>query len=311
MRTRQRPRGRDPLDPHYRMTAIAMCSAGSLVLLIGAWSVRPAIAAAGGVEKVIALSGLCFAIPLAVFGALHLFGPEFIAPLVPKYMPWRMFWVYGIGCALLAASLSMATGRAVRWSGFLFGLMMLLFVLLLYLAGALRHPDNRMGWTIVCRETSFGGAAWLLAATATPGWPERIRRALVVVGRVLVIPALVLFGVEQILHPTLRPGVPLVKERPTWVPARVLIDYVTGAALLGVAGSVLVHKHTRTVTAAAGAWLLLLVLGIYGPVMILALGQPETAVQVEGVNYFADTLLFVGVLLAIAQAAPRPAPIEG
>ena len=285
-------------------TAIAMCSAGLLVLLIGVWKRKEEVAASRALERVVALVGVCFAIPLAVFGALHLFGPDFIAPLVPAYMPWRMFWVYGIGCALIAAAVSMAADRAVRWSGLLFGLMMLLFVAMLYLPGALRHPNDRMGWTIVCRESSFGGAAWILAATAAPGWPANIRRALLAVGRALVIPALLLFGVEHFLHPTLLPGVPLVKEMPAWVPARALIDYVTGAALLVVAGSVLLNRNTRTVAAGVASWLLLLVLAIYGPVMILALTQPETGVQVEGINYFADTLLFTGVILAVAKVYP-------
>jgi hypothetical protein len=41
------------------------------------------------------------------------------------------------------------------------------------------------------------------------------------------------------------------------------------------------------------------------PVMIGALSDPNIGVQVEGINYFADTLLFTGVILALASAAPR------
>ena len=44
---------------------------------------------------------------------------------------------------------------------------------------------------------------------------------------------------------------------------------------------------------------------IYVPVMIVALSTPGTGVKLEGVNYFADTLLFVGAILAVAHAAPR------
>ena len=55
-----------------------------------------------------------------------------------------------------------------------------------------------------------------------------------------------------------------------------------------------------------GAPLALLVLIIYGPVLLVALSQPGTAVKVEGINYFADTLLFAGVILALASATPRP-----
>src|SRR5215813_10451405 len=99
------------------MTIEMMCFAGLVVFAVGAFSARREMADARGLERVVASAYVCYAIPLAVFGALHLFGPQFVAPLVPRYMPWRAFWVYFVGCALIAASLSIATKIAVRWSG--------------------------------------------------------------------------------------------------------------------------------------------------------------------------------------------------
>jgi Na+/H+ antiporter NhaD/arsenite permease-like protein len=58
------------------------------------------------------------------------------------------------------------------------------------------------------------------------------------------------------------------------------------------------------VAALVGGWILLMVLVIYGPVLIGALSQPPIGVEVEGINYFADTLLFAGAILALARAAP-------
>jgi len=49
----------------------------------------------------------------------------------------------------------------------------------------------------------------------------------------------------------------------------------------------------------------LLVLFVYGPVLIASLLDPSTAVKVEGLNYFFDTLLFAGAILALASATPR------
>jgi hypothetical protein len=216
-----------------------------------------------------------------------------------------MFWVYFVGCALIASSLSIATKIAVRWSGLLVGLMMFLFVALLYLPSGLRHLHARITWTIVFRELSFGGAAWILAGIATNGWRGPIRTALINVGRVCITLGLIFFGIQHFLHPLGLPGVPLQKEMPPWVPARVLIDYLTGAALLVTAGSVLLGRKTRAVAACVGAWLLLMLLIIYLPVMIAALSDPSVPVRVEGVNYFADTLLFTGVILSLASAAPR------
>jgi len=281
--------------------AIAMCSAGAAILLIGARAAKKEVAQAHGLDRIVALGSLCFAIPLAVFGALHLSSPGFVLPIVPPFVPWRMFWVYLVGGALIAAALSISTNIGVRWSGLLFGIMMFLFVAMIHLPGALSRPHDRIIRTIVFREMSFGGGGWILAGYALDARGRG--RKLVAVGAVFVTLALVAFGVEHFLHATVLPGVPLVKEIPAWIPGRVLIDYVTGAALLVAGGSVLLRRKTRTVATSVGGWLLLLVLVLYGPIMIHALFDPGVGVQVEGINYFADTLLFAGVILALARAS--------
>jgi len=288
-----------------------MCAAGLAVLLIGAWAAKNDIAQARGLDKIVALANVCFAVPLAVFGALHLFGPQFVKDLVPRYMPGRMFWVYFVGCALIAASLSIATKIGVRWAGLLVGIMMFMFVAMLYLPGGLRQMHahipwtrSRFTWTIVCRESSFGGAGWILAAMAKDGWRGPARTTLITVGRIAVALAAIFFGIQHFLHPLGLPGVPLQKLMPAWVPGRVVIDYVTGTGLIAAGICILLNK-TRTVATYVGGWLLLLILVIYGPVMIMALADPGIEVKVEGINYFADTLLFTGAILAAASVAPR------
>jgi uncharacterized membrane protein len=287
-------------------TVVATCTAGIVVFLIGVLVAKKEIASARGLEKIVALSNSCFAAPLAVFGAEHFFEPQSLLFLVPRYMPWRMFWVYFVGCALIVASLSIASKIAVHWSGLLVGLMMFLFVAMIYLPGALADPHNRIIWTIVFRETSFGAGGWLLAGGAKDEWHDGPGKStLITVGRIGVALAAIVFGIEHFLHPIGLPGVPLKKEMPEWIPGRLLIDYVTGTALV-VAGIffLLAHK-TRTAATYLGTWILLLVLVIYGPVLIVALRDPAAAVKIEGINYFADTLLFAGVILALASATPR------
>ena len=286
--------------------ALAMCAAGIGVLLIGLVASREEFAAARGPDKIVALANVCYATPLAVFGALHFFGPQFVQAMVPKYMPGRMFWVYLVGCALVAASLSIAARVAVRWSGLLVGIMMFLFVAMIYVArGVLFNPHNRILWTIVFRESSFGGAAWVLAGNAMDGRRGRSKGTLIRVGRTLVALAAIFFGIEHFLHPLGLPGVPLEREMPAWVPGRMVIDGVTGAALLIAGGCMLLNRKARMAATGLGGWILLTVLLIYAPVLIGALSSADTAAQVEGVNYFADTLLFAGGILAVASASPR------
>ena len=282
-------------------TAVSMCTAGILLFLIALWATKGDIARARGLDKVVALTNLCFAIPLAVFGALHLASVDFVIGGVPTYMPWRLFWAYLVGVALLAASLSIATKIQVRWSGMLFGTMMFLFVVMLDIPAALGTPKDRFAWTLTLRELAFAAGGWLLAANTMQG--DR-KRKLVSVGRVVIGIAAIFYGVMHFLHPAACPGVPLEKLTPAWIPGRFLIGYLTGAILLVAGICILLAKKTRMAATYLGTWIVLLVLFVYGPILIAALLDPSTAVMIEGINYFADTLLFAAAILALASATP-------
>jgi len=281
---------------------VSMCSASILVFIVALWAAKTDIAWARGLDKVVALSNLCFAVPLAAFGALHLSDVAFVLPMVPSYMPWPLFWGYFFGFALLAASLSIATKIQVRWSGLMFGIAMFLFVAMLIIPGVIASPRDRFGWTFICRESSFGGGGWILAGYAMGG---QGKSKLITVGRVLIAIAAIFFGVEHFLHPTGVPGVPLEKLTPAWISGRLLIDYLTGAILIVAGASILLGKKTRMAATYLGTWIVVLVMFVYGPILIAALANPSTDVKIEGINYFLDTLLYAGAILALASATPR------
>src|SRR5260221_1384593 len=156
--------------------AVSMTGAILALLVIGLLAAKNDITQARGIDKVVALTPLCFAIPLAAFGAEHLSG-GIPLNMVPSYMPWRLFWLYFVGFALIAASLSIATKIQVRWSGLLLGIMMFLFVAMLHLPGAVR-AGSRIAWTVVVREMSFGGGGWVLAGIAIGGNSDGQRKNL-------------------------------------------------------------------------------------------------------------------------------------
>jgi uncharacterized membrane protein YphA (DoxX/SURF4 family) len=284
----------------------SMCGAGIGLFLIAVWAAKTDISQAHGLDKVVALSSLCFAAPLAVFAAEHLSGARSIMLGVPSYMPWHLFWAYFVGCALLSASLSIATRIQVRWSGLLFGIMMVLFVAMLHVPRALASPQDRFAWTIVIREMSFAGGGWILAGEAMREQGRgQSGGKLITVGRVPVAIAAIFFGVENFLHTANVPGVPLEKLMPAWIPAHPLIGYLTGVILFVTGVAILVGRKTRIAATYLGTWLVLLVLFIYGPTLIAALVDPSAGVKIEGINYFFDTMLFAGAILALAGATRR------
>jgi uncharacterized membrane protein len=288
-------------------TAFSMCAAGLTLLAIGLVAAKNDIRQARGIDKVVALNYLCFALPLAVFGAEHFAREKLLLTMVPKYMPFRLFWLYFVGVAMIAAALSIATKIQVRWSGLLVGIMMFLFVAMLYIPGAVRI-GGRIAWTVVFRESSFGGAGWVLAGIAMGENGDGRGKSLITVGRVLIAIAAIFFGVQHFLHPLGLPVVPLQKQMPTWIPARAVIDYLTGAFLVFAGVCFLMKWKTRMAAKYLGAWIVLLVLVIYGPLLIGALEDPSAGVKVEGLSYFADTLLFGGVILSLARAMTAHSP---
>jgi uncharacterized membrane protein len=291
----------------FSRPAWSMSAAGLALLVIGLLAARNDISQDRGIDKIVALTYLCVALPLAVFGAEHLSMGRLMVNGVPSYMPWRLFWIYFVGFALIAASLSIATKIQVQWSGLLFGTMMLLFVAMVHLPGAVA-AGGRIPWTIVVREMSFGGAGWVLAGIAMDRNGDRRGRSLITVGRVLIAIAAIFFGVQHVLHPLGLPGVPLQKQMPTWIPARAFIDYLTGAFLIVAGACFLLARRTRVAATYLGAWVVLLVVVIYGPVLVGALADPSSDVKVEGLNYFADTLLFGGVILSLARSSTATPP---
>ena len=280
-----------------------MSAAGVALLLIGIFSVKRSFTEALGLDKVVTLSNLCFAMPLAVFGALHLSAAQGLSQMVPKFMPWPLFWAYLVGCALLSASLSIATKRYVFWSGLLFGIMMFLFVAMMDLPGTLSDLHNRISWELMFRELTFGAGGWMLAAAAMMK-PEQqsTRKAFATLGCIIIGFTCVLYGVENFRYPINVPAVPLEMVMPTWIPARQLIGYLTAVFLVIAGVGILSMKKARMAAAYLGAWVLLLVVLIYGPILISALTNPSTDVKVVGLNYFFDTLLFAGTVLALASA---------
>jgi len=280
--------------------AFWMSVAGLALLVIGLLAAKSEIARARGLGRIVALTHLCFAIPLAVFGAEHFSLGSSMIGLVPPYMPVRLFWIYFVGVALIIAALSIATRIQVQWSGLLFGIMMIVFVAMIHFPGAVRSGD-RIIWTIVIRELSFGGGGLVLAGIAL-GRLHGKGKILITVGRVLIAIAAIFFGVQHFLHPTGVPGVPLAKQMPTWIPARAVIDYLTGAFLIVGGICFLLARKTRVAATYLGTWILLLVVAYYGPMLIGSLADPSPGTKLEGLNYFADTLLFGATILSLAYA---------
>ncbi len=280
------------------------CLSGIVFLAIGLFAVRTELKAALGLDKLLVLARLFVATPLAVFGAEHLAGAQFIMQAVPAWMPARMFLTYFVGLALVAAALSLIFMKYVPASSTLLGVMFVLFVLMIHLPNVAANPRDRILWAVALRDLSFAGGAFALAGTQIQHWNESISKALIRIARGFVALPLLFFAVEHILHPQFAPGVPLPKLTPTGVPFPHVLATIVAAALFVAGVCLLIGKRARTTTTWLGLVLVLLTFFFYLPILALA-RQP--AQITEGLNYVADTMLFAGMVLFLAAAMPAAA----
>lgn len=283
-------------------TVVSTYVAGVALFVIGVLAAKSDVAKARGLDKVVALGNLFFALPLAVFSAEHFSAAQGISQMVPKFVPWHLFWAYFVGCALLAASLSIATRVLVRWSGLGWAIMMFSFVAMMDLPGTIADSHNRIIWALMLREASFGSGGLMLAA-ATMRENSQARKWLMAVGCTVIGITAVFYGVEHFLHPINVPGVPLEKLMPPYIPGRMIISYVTGAILVIAGACILVGRKRREAATYLGAWISLTVWTVYLAILIASFSVPSTDVKIEAVNYFTDTMLYAGVILAVARAA--------
>ena len=116
-----------------------------------------------------------FAVSLMAFGIDHFLALDFVASLVPAWIPGRgLFWAYSTGTVFIAAGVSIATGWMARWGATLLGIMFLLWFLLLHsprvVSASLSHnPNSPNEWSSAFIALGMCGGAWISASHSLQG----------------------------------------------------------------------------------------------------------------------------------------------
>jgi uncharacterized membrane protein len=107
------------------------------------------------------------AITVGIFGIEHFIYPQFVATLVPEWIPGAMFWTYFCAVALIAAGVGLLFRIWATTAAALLGAMILIWFLVLHIPRAIAMPYGPNGneWTSVCEALAFSGIAFILALT--------------------------------------------------------------------------------------------------------------------------------------------------
>jgi uncharacterized membrane protein len=270
---------------------------GLVVLALGLITARRELSAGPAMDRIVALGGVFAGSSLALFSAEHFTSAKFIMQMVPEYMPFRLFWAWFVGFALLAAGLSLALKRYDGLAALCTAILMLLLVLMIHAPLVHANPRERIPWIVALRECSFASGFLAYAGSKLRGsaW-------MTTAGRIIFALIMLFFAVENFLHPLSAPGVPLEKVIPAWFPLRPVWAYISGLILLAGGAGLLLNRRARQSAAAIGAWAAILTFFLYLPVWIEIMlhGSSNVPAMAEGMNYVGDTLLFAGAALLLS-----------
>lgn len=253
-------------------------------------------------SRILVLAPVFIAAALATFAGEHFTQARAFAQLVPNWLPLRVPITYLVGVCLLAAALSFVARRGIRWSAPLLSLLFALFVLLIYLPSAIANPGIRIVWIFPFREGTFAvGALCVFLYEARARRSSRLALALVLWTAFVAV----FFGLQNVLYPQFAPGVPSRQPTSAWVPLPQVMAWLTGATLVILGAAILVRRTAVAAITALGVLMTLLTVGLFVPDLFLA---EDVSQRVRAINFVADTLLFAGMVFAIARAVALGVP---
>jgi uncharacterized membrane protein YphA (DoxX/SURF4 family) len=115
--------------------------------------------------RLIPLGSIFFSIMMIVFGIDHLLYGEYVATLVPAWLPWHIFWTYFAGVALIAGGAGILFNIQARLAAALSGIMIFIWLAILHIPRAVADPYSGNGNEVrsVCEAFAFSGIAFVLA----------------------------------------------------------------------------------------------------------------------------------------------------
>ena len=107
------------------------------------------------------IAHILFAIPFAVFGLMHLTNADKMAGYVP--IPGGEFWVYLTGVAMLAAAISIITGKLTKIACLSLAVLLLVIIVTMQIPGLTNPQTMQMAMSGLLKDTSLMGGALLIA----------------------------------------------------------------------------------------------------------------------------------------------------
>ena len=119
-----------------------------------------------GLEKIASIGKYTLAYFFILAAIMHFMYAEFVATLVPNWIPAHLFWTYFAAVALIVGAVGMLIPRTAFVAALLSAAMVFSWVIILHIPRALADLHNANETTAAFEATAMCGMALLIAANA-------------------------------------------------------------------------------------------------------------------------------------------------
>jgi len=194
---------------------------------------------------------------------------DFLATVVPAWMPVRLFWAYFVGMVFLMTASDIFFKKWERPAATLLGVMFLLFVVMLHIPRIVTHSRDGNEWTSGFVALAMSGGAWILAGATSLEDERQSAVPFLRLGEYLFAIAMVAFGVQHFVNEKLA-----IRVGPPWFPGRPLWAHLTGTALIVTGAAIFLGQKARLASTLLGTILFLFFLLLHIPRILANLHDP-------------------------------------
>ena len=142
---------------------LALC--GGAFVIAGCFSGKNESPIIRFLEKLIPIGIISFSLPMICFGIDHFLGPQGVADYTPAWVPFKLFWAYFCGTALIASGIAIILKIKPDLMAFLLGLMIFIWFIILHIPKVISAPADELRGEVTSAflALAYSGIAFAIA----------------------------------------------------------------------------------------------------------------------------------------------------
>jgi putative oxidoreductase len=118
-------------------------------------------------KKITTIGRILFAIPFAIFGINHFLMTDYYVGMLTSFIPLGAYTIILTGIMLIAASISIISGKFVKISTILLAILLFLFIITIHIPHLFIDPDITATLIALLKDISLMGGSLMIAGIYT------------------------------------------------------------------------------------------------------------------------------------------------